>query len=208
MFFLVENFVVLILFVNLSLLLNEGPGRCTMRVISCLLVFTLFLIFHVLLSFFLSPSQLTPLTGQLKTFCLCIILLNVTLKMGGFFPFLFFKLYITKGAVQRKERQQRKQKGWKVREGLNPGIKISHLFLHSPPATFQLFLKYLAMSISKWAELADEHNFPGDWAPYCCGATSRFLRSLSFPVSRAQLLSSPLQPNSPLLSSLFLNSIH
>lgn len=125
-----------------------------------------------------------------------------------FFLFFFFKLRITKGAVQRKERQQGKQKGWKVREGLNPGIKISQLFLHSPPATFQLFLKYLAMSISKWAELADEHNFPGDWAPYCCGATSRFLRSLSFPVSRAQLLSSPLQPNSPLLSSLFLNWIH
>lgn len=53
------------------------------------------------------------------------------------------------------------------------------------------------MSISKWAELADEHNFPGDWAPYCCEANSRFLRSLSFPVSRAQLLSSWLQPNSP-----------
>lgn len=60
------------------------------------------------------------------------------------------------------------------------------------------------MSISKWAELADEHNFPGDWAPYCCGANSRFLRSLSFPVSRAQLLSSWLQPNSPLLSPFFL----
>lgn len=58
------------------------------------------------------------------------------------------------------------------------------------------------MSISKWAELADEHNFPGDWAPYCCGANSRFLRSLSFPVSRAQLLSSWLQPNSSFYSGL------
>lgn len=178
-------------------------------------VFFLSLSHPVVLLLYFHPSThlnlilLTPLTGQLKNLLFIHHIAESDIKNGSvFFLFFFLKLRITKGTVQRKERQQGKQKGWKVREGLNPGIKISQLFLHSPPATFQLFLKYLAMSISKWAELADEHNFPGDWAPYCCGATSRFLRSLSFPVSRAQLLSSPLQPNSPLLSSLFLNWIH
>lgn len=43
------------------------------------------------------------------------------------------------------------REGGKVREELSPGIKISGFPFFSlfPPATFQLFLKYLAMSISK-----------------------------------------------------------
>lgn len=69
-------------------------------------------------------------------------------------------------------------------KNLSLRIKIFIFFA----CAFQLFLKYLAMSISNWAELADEHNFPLDWAPYCSRANSRFLRSLSFPGSFAQLL--------------------
>lgn len=88
--------------------------------------------------------------------------------------------------IKGERRVKKKKTGQK-----SPWIKIFifSLFLSLFLAcAFQLFLKYLAMSISKWAELADEHNFPLDWAPYCCGARSRFLRSLSFPVSLAQLL--------------------
>lgn len=50
-----------------------------------------------------------------------------------------------------REGRVESKRGEKMREGLNPGIKISELFFPplSPPATFQLFLKYLAMSISK-----------------------------------------------------------
>lgn len=82
-----------------------------------------------------------------------------------------------------------KQGGKKEKEkekNLSLRIKIFIFFFFA--CAFQLFLKYLAMSISNWAELADEHNFPVDWAPYCCRANSRFLRSLSFAGCLAQLL--------------------
>lgn len=84
-------------------------------------------------------------------------------------------LFFSEGNLLIRKRKTNGQEKW------SPRIEIF-------ACTFQLFLKYLAMSISKWAELADEHNFPLDWAPYCCGVNSRFLRSLSFPVSLAQLL--------------------
>ena len=81
-----------------------------------------------------------------------------------------------------------RKKGKKEEEkNLSLRIKIfKKIFFFA--CAFQLFLKYLAMSISNWAELADEHNFPVDWAPYCCRANSRFLRSLSFAGCLAQLL--------------------
>lgn len=71
----------------------------------------------------------------------------------------------------------------KARKNETQGLRSSFF-----SCAFQLFLKYLAMSISNWAELADERNFPVDWSPYCCRANSRFRRSLSFPGSLAQLL--------------------
>lgn len=53
--------------------------------------------------------------------------------------------YLVKSEAEEDE--EAKSEG----EELSPGIKISELcfFSPSPPATFQLFLKYLAMSISK-----------------------------------------------------------
>lgn len=87
-------------------------------------------------------------------------------------------LLCTNKSGHPKEGKKRKRKNLSLR------IKIFFFFA----CAFQLFLKYLAMSISNWAELADEHNFPVDWAPYCCRANSRFLRSLSFAGCLAQLL--------------------
>lgn len=136
-FFLVENFVVLILFVNLSILLNEEPSRCTMTESSLACLFLYFFSYSTFFCpfFSLPPSRpANPTDRSTKNLLFVHHIAESDIKNGRvFFYFLFFKLQITKGAVQRKERQQGKQKGWKVREGLNPGIKISHLFFYTLP---------------------------------------------------------------------------
>lgn len=106
-----------------------------------------------ILSFFHPPSfhlnllLLTPLTGHIKTFCVSIRVLTweqkATWKMcyphppHNPPPPSCSYLLITKETVGEregeKERKKQKKRGGKVREGLNPGIKISELFFHSLP---------------------------------------------------------------------------
>lgn len=130
--------------------LNEGPSPLRHDwVISCLPVFIRPLINHSLFfslslsrSFALLPSlhpsqscPVNPTDRSTKSLLYIHHIAESDIKNGRVF-FLFFsfllKLHIKNGAVQRKERQQGKQKGWKVREGLNPGIKISQFFYTLP----------------------------------------------------------------------------
>lgn len=105
--FLVENFVVLILFVNLSLLLNEGPSRCTMTESSLACLFLYFFSYSTFFCpfFSLPPSRpVNPTDRSTKNLLFVHHIAECDIKNGRVF-FLFFFVNCTSQKGQSRERR-------------------------------------------------------------------------------------------------------